>query len=44
METSIRRDFDLFSWKSSIVLNWLRDSGQMIGIEDGLGNFLEIKF
>ncbi len=31
METTIRRDFDLFSWKSFIALNWPLDSSQVIG-------------
>jgi len=31
METSIRRNFDEFSWESFIALNWSQDSTQVIG-------------
>lgn len=31
LETTIRADFDLFSWQSFVALNWSNDSNQKIG-------------
>ena len=32
LETTIRRDFDIFSWESFIALNWKPNSSQQIGL------------